>query len=312
MTTTNNEKHNPLWREQRQFLDDLPEQVRDNLFSSDIEADVRAEVWDNQAILGETLINQYAWATPDDRAVNIIKQFSPIIEIGCGRNAYWANLLQEAGVDVIAYDVSPANGGQVGEGGTQTQSQSQTQIQTQRPKKKYKKSGRSRVQVRRGGPEVLRGKKIRKSDRSLLLCYPDEGFLVGGEEEDESSSLGSACLDNFSGTHVIHVGELFGDSISMLNAPFGRSSAPLYQQRLAGEYHCLLKASLQNYLHCKDTISVWKRSKRCTIVFEGENEESSDEETDYKDIPVEERLPLDVASPAWEHLLRLRPREKAK
>ena len=303
MTKTNHDKHNPLWREQRQFLDGLPEQVRDNLFSSDIEADVRAEIWEKQAVLGETLINEYAWATPDDRAVNIIKQFSPIIEIGCGRNAYWANLLQEAGVDVIAYDVSPGSGGQVGEGGTQ--------IQTQRPKKKYKKGVRSRVQVRQGGPEVLRGKKIRKSGRSLLLCYPDEGFLVG-EEEEESSSLGSACLDNFSGTHVIHVGELFGDSLSMLNAPFGRSSAPLYQQRLAGEYHCLLKASLQNYLHCKDTISVWKRSKRCTIVFEGENEESSDEETDYKDIPAEERLPLDLASPAWEHLLKFHPCEKAK
>mmetsp|Transcript_25699 Transcript_25699/g.60065 ORF Transcript_25699/g.60065 Transcript_25699/m.60065 type:complete len:121 (+) Transcript_25699:633-995(+) len=111
-------------------------------------------------------------------------------------------------------------------------------------------------------------------------------------------------FEQFQGDIVIHVGELLSDTLSMDQAPWGRSSAPEFQQRLAAEYHCLLKAALPNWLHVRDTISVWKRSQTCTMIFEGDEEdEESDEEIEYKYIPPSEQLPQDVAAPCLSHLL---------
>jgi hypothetical protein len=63
---------------------------------------------------------------------------------------------------------------------------------------------------------------------------------------------------------------------------------------LAAEFHCLLKVSLSNWLHVRDSISVWKRSETCTIVFaadddddeDGDGEDQEDENCNT-DIPVE-------------------------
>ena len=115
--------------------------------------------------------------------------------------------------------------------------------------------------------------------------------------------MGADCLDHYKGQYVIHVGELFGDTLSMEQAPWGRSSSPDFQDRLAAEYHCVLKASLTNWLHVRDTISVWKRSETCTIVFAAEGENDEEEEVEYKHIPVEERLPTDLAAPCLQHIL---------
>ena len=167
--------------------------------------------------------------------------------------------------------------------------------------------------VRKGGPDVLSSDSMR--NRALFLCYPDEddqhaGGTAGqcGEDGDEllpPLSMGAACLEHYQGDIVIHVGELHGDTLSMDQAPWGRSSAPEFQQRLAAEYHCLLKAALPNWLHVRDTISVWKRTRTCTMVFEGDEEDDeSDEEIEYKYIPPNERLPQDVAAPCLQHLLK--------
>lgn len=274
---------NPLLQEQRKFLDSLPKDVQENLFSSQIDAEKRAEVWGDQAEIGEELVNKYAWAIPDERAIRIIRHFSPTVEIGCGRNGYWSKLLKESGVDIIAYDQSPSGGGQI--------------IDKSTHRKRSKKNKNDNF-VRKGGPNTLTQKNIRNSGRTLFLCYPDESF----DDENKQTSLGASCLEHFDGDCIIHVGELYGDTLSLEQAPWGRSSSALFQQRLSSEFHCILKVKLQNYLHVRDTISVWKRSKRCIMIFEGDGD-SSDEELDYRDIPVDELLPVDVAAPCAMHLL---------
>ncbi|RYG62513.1 hypothetical protein EON64_17735, partial [archaeon] len=71
-------------------------------------------------------------------------------------------------------------------------------------------AGQEWTEVQRGGPEVL--KKVK--DRTLLLCYPDE-----------AESIAAACLDNFTGDYIIHVGELHctGTAAGAPVAPFGRT-----------------------------------------------------------------------------------------
>ncbi|CAJ1963015.1 unnamed protein product [Cylindrotheca closterium] len=271
---------NPLYEKQQAFLNSLSERERNELFHPEIEADRRAKLWMDQADLGEALVNQYAWATPSPHALKILKEFSPIVEVGCGANAYWASCMKEGGIDVIAYDMQIDTGGK---------------IKANKSGKNGKdKSGRNASDslVKQGGPVSLKNHK----NRALFLCYPDE----------DGEGMGAQCLEHYTGTHVIHVGETILDAtLSMDQAPWGRSSSSEFQARLAGEYHCILKVELPSWLHVRDSISVWKRSETSTIVFaaDSEDDDEEDEEIEYRHIPCSERLPINVAAPCCAHLL---------
>ena len=285
---------NPLLEQQQGYLQSLKDNDHDNFFSNTLlEPERRAEIWMAQADLGSDLVDQYSWATPDERALRILKKFSPVVEVGCGANAYWCRAMKAAGIDVLGYDIKPTEGGKIDNKNQQPHA----------------------FPVRAGGPEVLSKEHLK--NRTLFLCYPDEETLQTEaedeeepdeddeeeEEPEEPQSLGSACLEHFQGKYVVHVGELYGETLSMDQAPWGRSSGPEFQTRLASEYHCLLKAKLTNWLHVRDTISVWKRSETCAIVFDAEDEDDEEEEVEYRHVPKDERLPVDVAAPCLAHLL---------
>jgi hypothetical protein len=298
--------HNELAQRQKEFLDSLSTVERESFFCDElITPERRAEIWMQQADVGEALVDRYAWATPDDRAVQILRHFAPLIEIGCGANAYWCRLLRSLNIDIVGYDYNPRSGGKISSSRNENAPKGET--------------GDRAFVVHTGGPEVLEDPSHR--DRALLLCYPDEDPNATMEIDDEkegllSLTMGVACLHFFQGDYIIHVGELFGDTLGAQQAPWGRSSSPEFQQRLAADFHCLLKVSIPNWLHVCDTLSVWKRSKQCIMVFavgesDGEddhNEEEEDEELPYRHIPVEERLPTDLAAPCLAHLLS-RPNE---
>ncbi|KAL3942345.1 MAG: hypothetical protein SGBAC_003444 [Bacillariaceae sp.] len=267
---------NPLYDRQQAFLNKVSERERNELFHPAISADRRGQLWMDQADLGEELVNQYAWATPSPHALKILKEFSPIVEVGCGANAYWASCMKEEGIDIIAYDMQIDTGGKI----------------------KSDKNGKdnsghaSDSLVKKGGPTHLKKHK----DRALFLCYPDE----------DGEGMGEQCLEHYSGKYVIHVGETILDAnLSMDQAPWGRSSSSEFQTRLAAEYHCILKVNLPSWLHVRDSISVWKRSETSTIVFaaDSEEEDEEDEEIEYRHIPCNERLPINVAAPCCAHLL---------
>jgi hypothetical protein len=86
------------------------------------------------------LCQEYSWAIPDDEALDIIAKYGPIVEIGAG-GGYWAHLLRERGVDVLAYDCCPGSNLWV---------------------------KRSWAAVRVGGPE----KAAKLPQRTLFLCWP--------------------------------------------------------------------------------------------------------------------------------------------
>jgi hypothetical protein len=295
-TSTTPNTTNPLLKAQNDFLNTAvtPEE-RDNFFSDvHVTPDRRAEIWSLQADLGEELVNRYSWATPDDRALRIIKHFAPIVEVGCGSNAYWCRLMNQSGIDVIGYDKSPEHGGQI------------HQDQTKSSKKG--KQGKDSFVVHRGGPEVL----AQCTDRTLFLCYPDEDVNDNNEgDDDAAASLGEACLQHYNGDYIIHVGELFLDpTFSSEQAPWGRSSSPAFQERLAAQFHCILHVSLPNWLHTADRLTVWKRSPTTVIAYaddpSGPDAENDDmEEVLYRHIPKDERLPVDVAAPCVAHLLNV-------
>jgi len=52
------------------------------------------------------LCHRYSWAIPTEPALIELAAHAPLVEIGAG-TGYWAMLLRERGVDIIAYDLHP-------------------------------------------------------------------------------------------------------------------------------------------------------------------------------------------------------------
>lgn len=91
--------------------------------------------------LRRDLVKHFSWAVPNEAALTAIGAQGPIVEMGAG-GGYWAMLLRERGVDVIAYDAKPEGNHHV------------------------EKSGWTQVEA--GTPTVLK----RHADRALFLCWP--------------------------------------------------------------------------------------------------------------------------------------------
>ena len=52
------------------------------------------------------LQGKFAYAIPNQEAINTLVGLSPLVEIGAG-TGYWASLLTQAGADIICYDEQP-------------------------------------------------------------------------------------------------------------------------------------------------------------------------------------------------------------
>jgi hypothetical protein len=185
-------------------------------------------------VLGEPLLQKFAWAIPDEKALRILQQFSPIIEMGAGRG-YWSHLLQQQGVDITPYDIHPFPPPSASsDGGIEEEEEKNIAWTT----------------VRKGDPSILlqnnnSKKNKKKKDRAesassssspaLFLCYPDEGSSVGIECLNNILTTAPDSRDPFC-RYLIHVGELIhtGCASGSPQAPWGRSSSPDFQVTSAG------------------------------------------------------------------------------
>ena len=91
-------------------------------------------------VIGQALSEKYAWAIPDARSMKILRNFSPLIEIGCGKK-YWGTLLE-----------NKYNGTVVGFDKVVDSDAWST--------------------VLKGGPSALKLEEYK--NHTLFLCYPDE------------------------------------------------------------------------------------------------------------------------------------------
>lgn len=122
------------------------------------------------------LVRQYAWAVPTINALRRIEECGPIVEIGAG-TGYWAYLLRERGVDVIAYDLWPAAKGDIN---------------------RYHPNVTCWTEVLKGNV-VAAGKH---PDRTLMLCWPPY--------DDEMATQAVKCHANAGGKRVVYIGESDG------------------------------------------------------------------------------------------------------
>lgn len=88
------------------------------------------------------LVKKYAFAIPNDEALEALAALGPIVEMGAG-SGYWAYLLRKRGVDVQAYDKHPGD-------------------------TNFYKFTKRWTGVVHGLP----GKLKKRADRALFLCWP--------------------------------------------------------------------------------------------------------------------------------------------
>lgn len=52
------------------------------------------------------MVERYAWAIPNEEAVDTVAGLSPVLEVGAGKG-YWARMVKDAGGDILATDPDP-------------------------------------------------------------------------------------------------------------------------------------------------------------------------------------------------------------
>ncbi len=121
--------------------------------------------------LRQHVINDYAFAVPNDQALAYIAMRGPVVEIGAGLG-YWAHLLaRRFGCEVHAYDIAP-----VGE----------------RHNNYWKDTAQSWFKVEQGGVEKIG----LHQDKSLLLCWPPYDTVMA-----------ASALMAYQGENLFYVGE---------------------------------------------------------------------------------------------------------
>ena len=114
-----------------------------------------------------SLTRKYSWAVPNENATLMISKYTPIIEIGAG-TGYWAMLLKNQGVDIIAYDLYPF-------------------------KENFYHNLIQWFPIEKGTPKDLKY----HPQRNLFLCWPPY-----------NDNMAFKCLRWFKGKILIYIGEI--------------------------------------------------------------------------------------------------------
>jgi hypothetical protein len=138
-------KAHGLLGDERQIGDVWPPELDDAELASD--KPVQHELF-RRHINRQHLRRTYSWAIPNDAALEALARLSPLLELGAG-GGYWASLLRQRDVDIVAVDRNPPPA----EGRTKGW------------------AWRLWTEVERGELEVLE----RYPERTLVLCWPSPG-----------------------------------------------------------------------------------------------------------------------------------------
>lgn len=234
----------------------------------------RVHNWVRLEVLGNAMCEKYSWAVPDNRAIKILKNFSPLIEIGAGKG-YICKLLQDSGVDIVAFD-------------------------------REVDDSSAWAEVKVGGPKKLL-KPLAKG-RNLFLCYPDEDtslasqclanfdgnfilhigeLITTGQLSSPQAPWGRTTSADFqvslmSDFHCVLVAELPA-------FPFSRDCISVWKRT--------------NFVRGKESIDA--EFGLCPDHDEKEGEVDGDSENDdaWASVPISEKLPVTRAAKDFQYLL---------
>jgi hypothetical protein len=148
--------------------DDLPEDHFSHLLAL-LENEGQLDGADDTDTALAMLSQRYSYVFPSTSVLEMLSDLGPIVEMGAG-TGYWAYKLRSMGVDIIAFDLAPPDGGLVN---------------------RYHAKTETWTHVEQGNHTVLGA----YSGRALFLCWPPL-FSALGE-----------CLSYYRGDTVAYIGD---------------------------------------------------------------------------------------------------------
>ncbi|CAH3107962.1 unnamed protein product [Pocillopora meandrina] len=107
-------------------------------------------------------------------------------------------------------------------------------------------------------PTDMRYTEIMEGDPSILCDYKDRALLLSWPDHAEDCSFSLDCLKYYSGKTIIHIGELFGETLS--SNPWGQTTSRAFQLRLGETFRCVSRVQLPNWPGHMDSLTVWSRA----------------------------------------------------
>ena len=185
--------NNPYWDEIKDRLSEVIDMShlfmttdfslldRDKYTSSFLDRDkYTSSLW----VKRKDFCGKYCWAIPDPNTLAFVAQWlGPCaVEIGAG-TGYFAWMLQQRGIEVVAYDIAPPHISCENEyHGVRTKDGTALKHET---REVY-------FPVEIGGPKQVE----QHTDRTLFLCWPPY-----------ASDMASLCLQHYHGNRLVYIGE---------------------------------------------------------------------------------------------------------
>lgn len=180
----------------------------------------------------QSLVKKYSWAVPTEEALQTIRKFQPIVEIGAG-TGYWAYELRKRGVKIEAYDKYPPDGNDW----TQEEESAYGDFGAHPNKSWYHRGHSSWIDVKQGTPEVL---KTFGPEWNLFLCWPP------------MDDMAMYSLGYHRGKYIIYVGENSG----------GCNANRKFFKLLHRFYDCVEEVNIPRWPGIHDYMSIYKHKTR--------------------------------------------------
>lgn len=107
-------------------------------------------------------------------------------------------------------------------------------------------------------PKDMRYLEIMKGDPRILCDYEDRALLLSWPDHAEDCPFSLDCLKYYKGKTIIHIGELFGETLS--SNPWGQTTSRAFQLRLGETFRCVSRVQLPNWPGHMDSLTVWSRA----------------------------------------------------
>lgn len=194
--------------------------------------------------LRQQLVRSYAYGIPNDDALDAIAAVSPagVVEVGAG-TGYWARLLHDRGVDVLAYDRWPPG------------------------------SGSNRF------VDDVAWFPVQRADATIVAQHPQRTLLLVWPTWNETwPAEATAAFHDAGGTCLVYVGEgpggLTGDAV--LHAQLGIHGACLACSLGVADVACVCDVPVRWRATARVAIPQWVDAEDSCIVFEREAESDPD------------------------------------
>jgi len=177
-------------------------------------------------------------AVPTNATLKVLAKLGPVVEMGAG-SGYWAAMLRERGVDVLAYDVEPPDEASLNNGFAY----------------------RPFTEVRQGDASLF-ATDDSLARRTLLLVWPGQADV--GPRDEAESGWEAHCLRSYleaGGQTVVYVGER-EEAVQAKpgTAPdCGVSASRTFQVLLRTRFNLVEQLDVPRLFYTCDDLTVWKR-----------------------------------------------------